>query len=83
VATQPFLALVDSGADVSTFHVSVALNLGIDLTGCRLTTLKGIGGELSVYACQVEMEIAGSRFPAEVRFVPSIVALLGRDDVFR
>lgn len=78
----PFLALVDSGADVSAFHVSVARQLGVDLDSCRTTTVGGVGGSLTAYACEVHLEIEGHRFPIEARFVPMPIALLGRQDVF-
>lgn len=80
--TLPFLALVDSGADVSTFHVSLAQDLGIDLSTCRPVAMRGVGGRVEAHACEVEIEMVARRFPAEVRFVPSIVSLLGRHDVF-
>ena len=80
--TRPFLALVDSGADVSAFHLSVANRLGIDLDQCRPTSLRGVGGTVSGYSCEVDIEVVDRRFLAEVRFVPSVVALLGRHDVF-
>ena len=81
-ATPPILALVDSGADVSAFHVSVPEQLGIDLTTCGRSRLRGVGGPVDAFGCEVEMEIEGRRFPAEVRFVPTRTALLGRHDVF-
>jgi len=78
----PLLALVDSGADVSAFHVSVAQQLGVDLDSFRTTTVGGVGGSLTAYACEVDLEIEDQRFSAEVRFVPMPIALLGRHDVF-
>jgi hypothetical protein len=78
----PLLALVDSGADVSAFHVSVARELGIDLDSCRGTRIRGVGGSLTAYACEIEIEMEGRRFPLEARFVPMPIALLGRHDVF-
>lgn len=81
-ATPRVLALVDSGADVSAFHLDLAAQLGIDLATCRQTDVRGVGGGSTAYACTVEMEVAGRRFPAEVRCVPMRIALLGRNDVF-
>ena len=78
----PFLALVDSGADASAFHLSVAQRLGVDLAGCRRLAVRGVGGTLMAYGCKVELEVEGRRFPAEVRFVSAVTALLGRHDVF-
>lgn len=80
--TPSILALVDSGADVSAFQLDLAHQLGIDLTACRQTVAQGVGGRATAYACSIEMEVARRRFPAEVRFVPMRIALLGRNDVF-
>jgi hypothetical protein len=84
--TPPFLALVDSGADVSTFHPVLAAQIGLDPAGCRDAGTAGVGGAVRVKVCQVELEIEGRRFPAEVHFnheMPPTMALLGRQDVFR
>ncbi len=82
VALPPLLALVDSGADVSAFDVRVARHLGVDLATCWATAVGGIGGSLTAYACEIELEVVGRRFRAEVRFLPMVIALLGRHDVF-
>lgn len=86
-ATSPEIyAIVDSGADVSTFHVDVARLVGIDLAVCRRAAMEGVGGPTAVFACPVELEVEGRRFAAEVHFSSAIhptVALLGRHDVFR
>jgi len=82
-ASTPFLlALVDSGADASAFNIGVARRLGIDLAACRRLTIRGVGRAVEAYGCLVDVEIEGRRFPAEVRFVPTATALLGREDVF-
>ena len=80
------LAIVDSGADTSVFHVSVAVQLGIDLATARRVTATGVGGSTTAHRSDVELEIEGLRFPANVRFTSGIrppLALLGRHDVFR
>jgi hypothetical protein len=77
-----FLALVDSGAEVSAFHTDLAALAGVDLGMCRPIDARGVGGTTTGYACTVELETAGRRFPAEVFFVPTVIALLGRHDVF-
>jgi len=81
----PLVALVDSGADVSTFHLDIAMQIGIDLGACRVAGVRGVGGSTQAYIAPVELEVEGRRFSADVRFtsgVPSMVALLGRSDVF-
>lgn len=83
--TDAFLALVDSGADVTMFNVDVAADVGIDLAARRAAGAVGIGGTARVYVCSVELEVEGLRFPADVHFnadLPPTVALLGRRDVF-
>jgi hypothetical protein len=81
--TSPeILALVDSGAEISAFHTDLALLAGVDLASCRPVGARGVGGTVTGYACTVELEIEGRRFAAEVYFVPTVVALLGRHDVF-
>lgn len=77
-----WLALVDSGADVSAFQRSVAIQLGIDLARCRRSRMLGVGGITDAYRCDIEIEVEGHRFPIEVSFVSEVVALLGRHDVF-
>jgi hypothetical protein len=80
------LAIVDSGADTSVFHTSIATQLGIDLAMARRATTIGVGGRAPAYRSAVDLEIEGIRFSVEVRFtsaIPSPVALLGRHDVFR
>jgi hypothetical protein len=80
--SPPILALVDSGADASAFNIDIADDLGLDLNQCRQTEVRGVGGAGVAYACDVELEIVGRRFPASVRFMPLLVSLLGRHDVF-
>jgi len=80
------LAIVDSGADASTFHVDIAARLGIDLATCRAEQRVTAGGPATVYVCSVRLEVEGKRFDADVDFNPALhptVALLGRHDVFR
>jgi hypothetical protein len=81
----PLVALVDSGADVSTFHLDIAAQLRIDLGTCRVSGVRGVGGQAQAYSAPVELDVEGRRFVAEVRFtsgVPLTLALLGRHDVF-
>ena len=81
-ATYELVALVDSGADASTFHIDVAHLIGIDLDRCRPVRLRGVSGATEACACAVDLEVEGLRFPVDARFVPEPVALLGRHDVF-
>jgi hypothetical protein len=84
-AMPTILAIVDSGADVSMFHVSSAQQHGLDLTDpsqCRQTSARGVSGQSDSYSCRVEMEVEGKRFTANVLFTQTWVARLGRLDVF-
>ena len=86
-ASREVLALVDSGADSSVFHVDIAALAGIVVSStCRRGQVRGVGGFVESYVCPVELEIEGRRFAAEVNFVDDparrTLALLGRHDVF-
>ena len=83
--TPVFLALVDSGADVSVFHTQVADGLGIDLTAGEHATASGVGGLVDVSRCPVTIEVEGHRFAASVLFTDGVdptQPLLGRADLF-
>lgn len=83
--TPEFLALLDSGADMSMFHADFAIYLGIDLGTCQTTRSGGIGGQVTTSICPVELEVERALFTANVMFslqIPTTVALLGRDNVF-
>ena len=80
-----FLAIVDSGADVSTFPLDLASRLGIDLDDpgqCRRTRVRGVSGPGDAYSCAVEIEVEGRRFSSHVSFAPILTAVLGQLDVF-
>ena len=62
--SAPVLAVVDSGADVSTFHPVLAAQAGIDPRSCRTEEAVGVGGRISVAVCDVELEIEGRRSSA-------------------
>jgi hypothetical protein len=84
--TSPILALVDSGADVSTFHPVVAAQVGVDPSACRAAETGTAGGRVRIAVCSIELEVEGHIFAADVHFswdMPATMALLGRHDVFR
>ena len=83
--TPEFLALLDSGADMSMFHADLAVYLGFDLGTCQSTQSGGIGGQVLTFICPVLLEVEKFSFNADVMFssqIPSTVALLGRNNVF-
>lgn len=78
--------LLDSSADVSIFHKSDAIALGLDWNSGQDRTAENPDGSLfRTREFQVELEVADVRFPARVLFTDSAsdIRLLGRADVFR
>lgn len=82
-------ALIDSGADVSVFHSSIARGLGIDPGFGRRSQAYGISGRaqgVEVYYHQVRLQVVGSMdtIEVEVGFAESsgIGALFGQSGFF-
>ncbi|MHB8619272.1 MAG: pepsin/retropepsin-like aspartic protease family protein [Chloroflexota bacterium] len=84
------VALVDSGADVSFFHMSYALDLGLNIADAQRTRAVGAGG--AAVDCLswpgLELEFEQDRFPFAGRFVDLPAStprmnLLGRRDFFQ
>ena len=75
-------ALVDSGADITLFHSSLAKGLGIDLEAGRQSRAYGISGrDIDVYFHRVKLQVAGmtESIELEAGFTdsPRVAALLG------
>ena len=85
--TGPILALVDSGADSSHFHIDIAtFVLNLDFTGLDPIPSRGYGAGAPAYPAAVTIHLPELSFAADVRFsanVPMDQALLGRADFFR
>jgi len=80
-------ALVDSGATVSLFHISVADDAGIDLKDAEKEYLAGVGGYIPAYIKkEVKLEIEGlGKLEVPVAFteyISSDLAILGRQGFF-
>ena len=80
-------ALVDSGATISLFHISIAEDIGIDLKDAEQVYLAGIGGYVKAYIkkqVKVSVEELGSTMIpiAFTEYIASDVAILGRQDFF-
>jgi len=80
-------ALIDSGADVSIFHSSIAKELGIDFILGRKEKFFGISGEaIDVYFHKLRLQIIGSpeSIELEVGFTDSkgVSAILGQAGFF-
>jgi hypothetical protein len=82
--TYPLSALIDSGADASSFPDEWASALGIDLDECRAVRVKTASGVTyhPQWSETLEVTIADRTFPVRPRFAPIQVAVLGRRDFF-
>jgi len=83
---QALLALIDSGADVTLFHISLARLLGIKQFA-REGKVIGISGEqMPIYYQWVKLDLDGVAEPVEIEagFVdsPGVGALLGQTGFF-
>jgi len=80
-------ALVDSGATISLFHVSIAEDIGIDLGDAEQVYLAGIGGYVKAYTrkqVKISVEELGS-FTIPIAFTEysaSDIAILDRQGFF-
>jgi hypothetical protein len=81
-------ALIDSGANVSLFHASVATALGIDLKTGLKSEFFGVSGHgIDVYFHEVDLQVVGS--PTAIKLAvgftesPGVGALLGQADFFQ
>ena len=80
-------ALVDSGATISLFHISIAEDIGMDLKDAEQVYLAGIGGYVKAYIkkqVKVSVEELGSTMIpiAFTEYIASDVAILGRQGFF-
>jgi Aspartyl protease len=80
-------ALIDSGADVSIFHASLAKALGLDVEAGLQQHFRGISGEpIPSYFHTLQLQVMGlSPIQVAVAFTdsPGVVALLGQADFFQ
>jgi len=82
------LALVDSGADSSLFHASIARELGLDLRSGREQTYHGISGGngITAFVHSIEMQIQGApevvKLQAAFTESEGVGAILGQSDFF-
>lgn len=80
-------ALVDSGATISLFHVSIAEDIGIELENAKQVYLAGIGGYVKAYVkkhVKISLEELGSiTIPvAFTEYIASDIAIIGRQGFF-
>jgi hypothetical protein len=81
------LALLDSGADITTINAEIAKYLGIDLKECEERVIAGVVGQpATAYLTEMDMRVTG--FPETLRFrvlfVPNLKMniLLGQEGFF-
>lgn len=75
--------LVDSGADVTMLEASLAGTLGIDLRGCPMEWVQGVGGVKPVWKAIVMMHLCDAWVHVPVAFaLQQQPQLLGRDGAF-
>ncbi len=81
------MALLDSGADITTVNAEIAAYLGIDLKDCDEKVIAGVVGQPTpAYLTEMDMSVSG--FPETVRlrllFVPGLKMniLLGQEGFF-
>lgn len=80
-------ALIDSGADLSLFHVSLAHRIGINLGDCPIAIFSGIeSGKLNAWLHEVAVEIVGvgksTKFNVGFVDSPGVFAILGQEGFF-
>jgi len=79
--SMPFFFLFDTGADVTSFPISAAEKLGIDLDKCPEEPMSGYEGTtISVYRSQVKIIFNNKSFSVPCVFNPNeeVPILLGR-----
>lgn len=81
------MALLDSGADITTINAEIAKYLNVDLGECEEKFIAGVVGEsTSGYLTEMDMRIAGFSEPMLLRvlFVPNLKMniLLGQEGFF-
>jgi len=81
-----FEAYIDSGASFSIFNIDRAKILGINyIKGEKIRVVVGNGDLLEVYIHRLQVEMANSRFHAQIGFSPQLgigFNLLGRKSFF-
>jgi len=69
-----YMALLDSGADVSMFHAEMAEVLGIDLKSSTEMVFYGVGhGKSTGYIHEVEINVGGWWVTCSVAFCPGMI----------
>lgn len=80
------LAMIDSGADISVFHLDYAILLGINPKDCESVQVEGVGGvAYPCYKTTVDLTpqgLAPVTIPALFIESPGVNALLGQEGFF-
>jgi hypothetical protein len=81
----PVRALVDSGADFSTFPIEMMKPLGLYKSHCHKVDSETASGKAHCYICKepLEANFRGESFDLIAAFMPGLkIPLLGRNDFF-
>jgi hypothetical protein len=83
-ATQPVVALLDSGATRCMFSSEVSERLGLDLRSGIPASALGIGGAEDVWLHEVNLHLPGGMVTVQAGFQPSlpVAGLLGMTGFF-
>jgi hypothetical protein len=85
--SERFMALVDSGTDVTMMDAEIARVLGIDISKCKTAIASGVGGTKPGFLAKVHVQVPGYRrvITTTVLFVENLSfnVILGQDDFFR
>lgn len=78
------VALVDSGADISLFDVSLAQALEINFSNVAPKMIGGLGGLIEAFPATVQLRLQRHQLELSCLFAANVrLNLLGRQDFFR
>lgn len=78
-------ALIDSGADTTTFPIDMMGALGLKKLDCHKVKSATAAGTADCYVCKrlIDAEFDGEKFKLQANFMPGLpIPLLGRQDFF-
>ena len=85
--TETFMALVDSGTEITMMDSEIAAVLGIDPIKGKKATASGIGGDKPGFLCKVHIQVQGfdDVLTCNVLFIENLTfdIILGQDDFFK
>lgn len=82
---QKCICLLDSGATISVFHLSIAIDAGYEISTMRQEEIEFGGGKVLAYRSIVYLDVDGNRIKSEIYFTEKMTFrfnLLGRHTFF-